>query len=133
KKESPMTVNAAAEPFLTPAGRPVSTPLKDVRTISRQMVGHFIENVVPCATLPGEALDGDITTITKVCLELTRSILDGRDPQGRTDRVQAAAADWAREGIPIGTVNHAIHEGFKLGFDLLLANVNTLDSDTVAG
>ncbi|MEU4412545.1 MULTISPECIES: PucR family transcriptional regulator [Nocardia] len=128
-----MTANAAAEPFLTPAGRPVSTPLKDVRTVSRQMVGHFIENVVPCATLPGEALDGDITTITKVCLELTRSILDGRDPQGRTDRVQAAAADWAREGIPIGTVNHAIHEGFKLGFDLLLANVNTLDSDTVAG
>ncbi|MFC4126817.1 PucR family transcriptional regulator [Nocardia rhizosphaerae] len=128
-----MTANTAAEPFLTPAGWPVSTPLKDVRTVSRQMVGHFIENVVPCATLPGEALDGDITTVTKVCLELTRSMLDGRDPQGRTERVQDAAADWAREGIPIGTVNHAIHEGFKLGFDLLLANVNTLDFETVAG
>jgi hypothetical protein len=34
------------------------------------MVGHFIENVVPCRTLPGEALNGDITTITWVCLEL---------------------------------------------------------------
>ncbi|BDT87534.1 PucR family transcriptional regulator [Nocardia cyriacigeorgica] len=128
-----MSVAASAEPFLTSSGRPVSTPLKDVRTISRQMVGHFIENVVPCATLPGEALDGDITTVTRVCLELTNSMLDGRDLRGRTERVQDAAADWAREGIPIDTIHHAIHEGFKLGFDLILENGTIHDFDTAVG
>ncbi|WP_194820488.1 CdaR family transcriptional regulator [Nocardia sp. XZ_19_385] len=128
-----MSVTTSSEPFLTSSGRPVSTPLKDVRTVSRQMVGHFIENVVPCATLPGEALHGDVTTITRVCLELTRSMLDGRDLPGRTERVRAAAAGWAREGIPIDTIQHAIHEGFKIGFDLILANGITQDHETVAG
>lgn len=113
-----MAAPTSIEPFLTAAGRPVSTPLKDVRSVARQMVVHFIENVAPCATLPGEALDGDVTTVTRVCLELTRSMLDGRDLPGRVERVQAAAADWAREGIPIDTIHHAVHEGFKLGFDL---------------
>ncbi|WP_084458687.1 PucR family transcriptional regulator [Nocardia caishijiensis] len=97
------------------------------------MVVHFIENVVPCATLPGEALDGDVTTVTRVCLELTRSMLDGRDLPGRVERVQAAAADWAREGIPIDTIHHAVHEGFKLGFDLVITNVTNHDYDTVVG
>ncbi|WP_280253740.1 PucR family transcriptional regulator [Nocardia abscessus] len=128
-----MSVATSAVPFLTSSGQPVSTPLKDVRTISRQMVGHFIENVVPCATLPGEALDGDITTVTRVCLELTKSMLDGRDLPGRTERVRDAAGDWAREGIPIDTIHHAIHEGFKIGFDLLLADATTHDYATVAG
>ncbi|MCA2206998.1 MULTISPECIES: helix-turn-helix domain-containing protein [Nocardia] len=128
-----MAVTTSIEPFLTASGRPVSTPLKDVRTISRQMVVHFIENVVPCATLPGEALDGDVTTVTRVCLELTRSMLDGRDLPGRVERVQAAAADWAREGIPIDTIHHAVHEGFKLGFDLVITNVTNHDYDTVVG
>ncbi|MFC8383351.1 PucR family transcriptional regulator [Nocardia sp. NPDC057272] len=121
------------EPFLTVSGRPVSNPLKDVRTISRQMVVHFIENVVACGTLPGEALDGDVTTVTRVCLELTRSMLDGRDIPGRVERVQAAAADWAREGIPIDTIHDAVHEGFKLGFDLVITNVTNHDYDTVVG
>ncbi|MFE3445182.1 PucR family transcriptional regulator [Nocardia sp. NPDC059180] len=128
-----MSVATSAEPFLTASGGLVSTPLKDVRTISRQMVGHFVENVAPCATLPGEALDGDITAITRVCLEMTKSMLDGRDLPGRTERVQDAAADWAREGIPIDTIHHAIHEGFKLAFDLLLVNGTPHDYDTVVG
>ncbi|NKX85993.1 PucR family transcriptional regulator [Nocardia coubleae] len=128
-----MAVTTSIEPFLTAAGRPVSTPLSDVRAISRQMVVHFIENVVPCGTLPGEALDGDITTVTRICLELTRSMLDGRDLPGRVERVQAAAADWAREGIPIDTIHHAVYEGFKLGFDLIITNVTNHDYDTMVG
>lgn len=128
-----MAVSPSIAPFLTAAGRPVSNPLKDVRTISRQMVGHFIENVVPCATLPGEVLDGDVTTVTRVCLELTRGALDGRDLPGRLEQIQAAAADWAREGIPIDTIHNAVHEGFKLGFDLVIAGVTNQDHETVVG
>ncbi|MFD5177973.1 PucR family transcriptional regulator [Nocardia sp. NPDC058379] len=128
-----MAGSASLTPFLTAAGRPVSTPLKDVRAISRQMVGHFIENVAPCATLPTEVLDGDVTTVTRVCLELTGGVLDGRDLPGRLERIQAAAAGWAREGIPIDTIHNAVHEGFKLGFDLVTANVNNHDHATVVG
>ncbi|MFD6398891.1 PucR family transcriptional regulator [Nocardia sp. NPDC060249] len=125
-----MVVVKSIAPFLTATGRPVSTPLRDVRTISRQMVGHFIENVVPCATLPGEVLDGDVTTVTRVCLELTRSMLDGRDLPGRVERIQDAAAGWAREGIPIDTIHNAVQEGFRLGFDLVITDVTSHDHDT---
>ncbi|MFD3430220.1 PucR family transcriptional regulator [Nocardia fluminea] len=94
------------------------------------MVGHFIENVVPCATLPGEVLDGDVTAVTRVCLELTKSMLDGRDLPGRVESIQAAAAGWAREGIPIDTIHNAVQEGFRLGFDLVITNVISHDHDT---
>ncbi|MFI6871579.1 PucR family transcriptional regulator [Nocardia sp. NPDC050406] len=98
----------------------MSSPLKDVWALSRQMVGHFVENVAPCGTLPGDAIYGDITTITRTCLEIAVSMLDGTDLPAKTERLQEAAAQWAREGVPIDTIHHAIHEGFKIGFDLVV-------------
>ncbi|MBF6330799.1 PucR family transcriptional regulator [Nocardia transvalensis] len=92
----------------------------DVRNLSRQLVGHFAAHVAPCATLPGDALRGDITAVTRICLELTIDVLEGRQPDDKVEFLQQAAAGWAREGIPIDTVHHAVHEGFKLAFDLLL-------------
>ncbi|MFE3224816.1 PucR family transcriptional regulator [Nocardia sp. NPDC059228] len=99
----------------------MSLPLKDVRALSRQMVGHFVETVAPCGTLPGDAIHGDITVITRVCLELAVSMLDGSNIPEKTGQLQNAAAQWAREGVPIGTIHHAIHEGFKIGFDLVVS------------
>ncbi|RDI52860.1 PucR family transcriptional regulator [Nocardia mexicana] len=96
----------------------------DLRNLSRQLVGHFATHVAPCATLPGDALHGDITTVTRVCLELTIDLLEGREPDDKVERLQRAAADWAREGIPIDTVHHAVHEGFRLAFDLLLTRAD---------
>ncbi|MGF6883052.1 hypothetical protein ABIA39_001993 [Nocardia sp. GAS34] len=104
---------------LTMAGRPMSLPLKDVWALSRQMVGHFVENVAPCGTLPGDAIAGDVTTITRTCLELAVSMLDGKDIRAKTERLEDAAGQWAREGVPINTIHHAIHEGFKIGLDLV--------------
>lgn len=104
---------------LTMAGRPMSLPLKDVWALSRQMVGHFVENVAPCGTLPGDAITGDVTTITRTCLELAVSMLDGKDIRAKTERLEDAAGQWAREGVPINTIHHAIHEGFKIGLDLV--------------
>ncbi|MBF6243994.1 MULTISPECIES: PucR family transcriptional regulator [Nocardia] len=99
-------------------------PRHDVRVLSRQLVGHFAEHVAPCSTLPGDALHGDITAVTRVCLELTVDILEGREPDEKVGRLQRAAANWAREGIPIDTVHHAVHEGFRLAFDLLLTQTD---------
>ncbi|AYF79148.1 PucR family transcriptional regulator [Nocardia yunnanensis] len=111
---------------LTVAGMPLSRPLQDVRELSRRLVGHFVETVVPCATLPGDALRGDVTIITRTCLELAASMLDGRDLPEKTRRLEVAAAQWAREGIPIDTIHHAIHEGFRVGQDLVMAGASSM-------
>ncbi|TQM31907.1 PucR family transcriptional regulator [Nocardia bhagyanarayanae] len=117
---------------LTVSGRPVSTHLRDVRTISERMVGHFLETVAPCNTLPGDALGGDVAAVTRVCLELATRMLDGgEDIDAEIGRVGVAAAQWAREGIPIDTIQHAINEGVKLGFDLVLANATTSDQQSL--
>lgn len=116
-----MPVDSTEKAGLTFSGRPMSSPLKDVWALSRQMVGHFVENVAPCGTLPGDAIYGDITTITRTCLEIAVSMLDGTDLPAKTERLQDAAAQWAREGVPIDTIHHAIHEGFKIGFDLVVS------------
>ncbi|RMI30103.1 PucR family transcriptional regulator [Nocardia stercoris] len=114
-----MTVEGPPRAGLSVSGTPMSTPLKDVGTLAGQMVGHFVETVVACGTLPGDAIHGDVTTITRTCLELAVSLLDGRDVPEQTRRLEVAAAQWAREGIPIDTIHHAIHEGFKIGLDLV--------------
>ncbi|MFC9894670.1 PucR family transcriptional regulator [Nocardia sp. NPDC127579] len=116
-----MTVTSEDRPGLTMSGKPMSQPLQDVRGLARHMVGHFVENVVPCGTLPGEAIRGDVTSITRICLELAVSMLDGRNLPTKIQRLQDAAARWAREGVPIDTIHHAIHEGFKIGVDLVVA------------
>ncbi|RJO73433.1 PucR family transcriptional regulator [Nocardia panacis] len=108
----------------------MSAPLKDIRSLSRQMVGHFAANVAPCGTLPGDALNGDATAVTRVCLEIAVSVLDGRDLPGKMKRVECAAAEWAREGVPINAIHHAIHEGFKIGLDLVMADADTVDAHT---
>ncbi|MGW0179493.1 PucR family transcriptional regulator [Nocardia sp. NPDC003345] len=109
----------------------MSAPLKDVHRVSRKMVGHFVENVTTCGTLPGDVVSGEITAITRACLETAVAVLDGGDIPAQTGRLAAAAEEWAREGIPITTILHAIHEGFKLGLDLIAAAATERDLNSV--
>ncbi|MEU1209771.1 helix-turn-helix domain-containing protein [Nocardia sp. NPDC005825] len=117
-----MAVGIPARTGLTVSGTPISSPLKDVRGVAQHMVGHFVETVAPCGTLPGDAIHGDVTAITRTCLELAVGMLDGRDIPEKTKRLEEAAGQWAREGIPIDTIHHAIHEGFKIGSELVMAS-----------
>ncbi|MBH0779199.1 PucR family transcriptional regulator [Nocardia bovistercoris] len=126
-----MTVDSSARPSLTLSGRPMSSQLQDIRSLSRQMVGHFVENVAPCGTLPGDAISGDVTTITRICLEFAVTMLDGRDIPAKLQRLQDAAAGWAREGVPIDTIHHSIHEGFKIGLDLVVSGASIKDYDNL--
>ncbi|MFD0360816.1 PucR family transcriptional regulator [Nocardia sp. GCM10030253] len=126
-----MSVDSSTWPSLTLAGQPMSSPLKDVRTLSRQMVGHFVENVIPCGTLPVDAISGDVTTITRTCLELAVSMLDGQGIPEKVQRLQDAAAGWAREGVPIDTIHHSIHEGFQMGLNLVVSNASIKDYDSL--
>ncbi|WP_433684928.1 PucR family transcriptional regulator [Nocardia sp. CA-119907] len=126
-----MTANETLPRGLTVSGKPMSTPLQDVRTVSRQLVGHFVDNVTPCATLPGDIIAGDVTTVTGVCLEVAVSMLDGADIPAKTDRLAEAAAGWAREGVPIDTILHSIHEGFKIGMDLVFSDATATDYESL--
>ncbi|QIS04009.1 PucR family transcriptional regulator [Nocardia brasiliensis] len=126
-----MSIDSSARQSLTLAGKPMSSPLKDVRALSRQMVGHFVANVIPCGTLPADAISGDVTTITRVCLEFAVSVLDGQDIPEKLQRIRDAAAAWAREGVPIDTIHHAIHEGFKMGLDLVVSDASIKDYDSL--
>ncbi|GAA5049709.1 PucR family transcriptional regulator [Nocardia callitridis] len=122
--------NTLTTPYIV-SGRPAATHLRDVRNVARQLVSHFVDNVVPCRTLPGDALQGEVTTVTRICLELAMNMLDGNDVPAKTERVQAAAAEWAREGIPIDAIQHAVHEGFRVGFDLIFAHATAPDYPTL--
>ncbi|MFI1235043.1 PucR family transcriptional regulator [Nocardia salmonicida] len=128
-----MSVHNPPRPSLTVSGRPMSLPLKDVRALSRQMVGHFVANVAPCGTLPGDAISGDVTTITRICLEFAVGMLDGRDVPSQLQRLQDAASAWAREGVPIDTIHHSIAEGFKMGLDLVISSASGKDFDSLVG
>lgn len=104
----------------TAPATPISDPLSDVRTLSTALVAHFAEHVARCGTLPGDALRGEVTTVTRTALELAHGVLEGRDMSSKIERLQRAGAEWAREGIPIGTIHRAVHDGFALGFDLIV-------------
>ncbi|WP_194814154.1 CdaR family transcriptional regulator [Nocardia sp. XZ_19_385] len=120
-----MTVDTSPNPGRTRPGTSLAEPLRNVRALSREMVTHFLETVVSCRTLPGESLDGDVTTVTRMCLELAVSMLDGTDAPEKIRRLEHAAAQWAREGVPIDTVHRAMHEGFRLGLDLVVMSAAT--------
>ncbi|MET8423337.1 helix-turn-helix domain-containing protein [Nocardia sp. NPDC004860] len=122
-----MTIAGALRGGLIVSGRPMSTPLQDVQGVSRRLVGHFVDNVIPCGTLPGDVISGDVTAVTRVCLELAVAMLDGEDIPEKAGRLAEAAAGWAREGVPIDTVLHSIHEGFQIGMDLVLSKVTEHD------
>ncbi|MGY1900421.1 PucR family transcriptional regulator [Nocardia gipuzkoensis] len=122
-----MTTTGALRSGLTVSGKPMSLPTQDLQGVSRQLVEHFIDNVTTCATMPGDIIAGDVTAITRVCLELSVSMLDGQDIPAKTGRLAQAAADWAQEGVPIDTILHSIHEGFKVGMDLIFSNVTVKD------
>ncbi|WP_067562986.1 PucR family transcriptional regulator [Nocardia acidivorans] len=122
-----MTTDGALREGLTVSGKPMSGPLQDVRALAQQLVGHFVDKVVPCGTLPGDVISGDVTAVTRVCLELAVDMLDGQDTPATIERLSEAAAGWAREGVPIDTILHSIHEGFKFGMDLISQNSTERD------
>jgi hypothetical protein len=100
---------------------------EDVSAISRRMVEHFVDTVLPCGALPRAALEDEVTTITRVCLALAVTMLDGTTAPERSERLQEAAATWARAGIPIDVIHHAVHDGLKMAFDRISAHATTGD------
>lgn len=126
---SPVVDESHGRVGLTVSGVPMSSPLRNVRELSRRMVGHVVENVAPCGTLPTDAVSGDVAAITRVSVEFAIGMLDGRNVPARTKRLERAAAQWAREGVPIDRVHQAVHEGVKMGLETVVAGVGPARRD----
>ena len=110
------------------AGTLASTPLRDVESVARKMVGHFAANT-PCHTLPGEQLRGDVTEFTVKCLGLATRLLDER--RGPTPKevgeLGSKAAPWARAGVPLESVLSVYHEGIQIGWNLVAERAGSSD------
>ncbi|WP_324193899.1 PucR family transcriptional regulator [Nocardia blacklockiae] len=92
---------------------------EDVWSVSRRIVAHLVERVVPCGALPGEALRGEVSTVIRLCLQLAVRSFDGRESPGTLVRLEQAAARWAREGIALEVIQQALHEGFRVAAGFL--------------
>ncbi|EOM74775.1 PucR family transcriptional regulator [Rhodococcus rhodnii] len=75
----------------------------------------------------GLRVGGGIRTdeIARGCLRLTSSALGGGHAPTDDDLGEfgAAAAQWARDGIPLDTVLETIHDGFRMGWSRIAADV----------
>ncbi|WP_406230871.1 PucR family transcriptional regulator [Nocardia sp. NBC_01009] len=112
-------------------GQPASVPLQNTDRVTSRMVGYFATCMAPCRTLPGEQLRGDVTKLTRSCLALAAEMFDKRavPDDEQLDEVREAAAQWAREAVPLGTILRAYHEGLRIAFGLVTARAKADDVD----
>ncbi|WP_280235656.1 PucR family transcriptional regulator [Nocardia cyriacigeorgica] len=125
-----MIENAMRSGCQTP-GRPISPAVHDVRRISRRLVDHLASSVPPFTTLRAEVMAGEVAAMVRACVEWSLQRMSGDDTPLPTDRIDAAAARWAKDGLPIDAVLHAFHAGFKAGLDLLFARTEPTGSDDI--
>ncbi|MEU0505256.1 helix-turn-helix domain-containing protein [Nocardia sp. NPDC005998] len=118
-----------ADPVLEIGGQPASIPLMNTDRVASRMVGYFATCMAPCRTLPGEQLRGDVTKLTRSCLALAAEMFDKRMVPGNEQlgEVREAAAQWAREAVPLGTILRAYHEGLRIAFGLVTARAKADD------
>ncbi|MFD3747468.1 PucR family transcriptional regulator [Nocardia sp. NPDC058633] len=110
---------------------PIRRPLPDVGTLTGQLVSHFIDSVSTRNTLLGDAISGDVTTMTTKCREVGDRVIAGRDVSHELSWFSAAAASWAREGVPIDTMLLAFYEALQLSLDVLCAPEAAHDRDAL--
>lgn len=114
-------------------GQPASVPLQNTEGVASRMVGYFATCVAPCRTLPGEQMRGDVTKVTRFCLALAAEMFDRRmvPDDAQLGEVREAAAQWAREAVPLGTILRAYHEGLRIAFGLVTEGARADDVDEV--
>ncbi|MFE9787720.1 PucR family transcriptional regulator [Nocardia salmonicida] len=107
------------------------SPLPDTASLTNQLVSHFIDNVATRDTQLGDAIHGDIATVTKKCLEISDGVMAGRNVSDQLDWFSAAAAGWAREAVPIDTILHAFYESLQVSVDLICTSDAAYDRDAL--
>ncbi|WP_106195651.1 PucR family transcriptional regulator [Umezawaea tangerina] len=107
---------------LTVNGRPLHEQLVRGRSIARDLVARFVEEIPLYQALPREELDGDITRITATNLRIVERMLRTGLPPTEADLgdLATSAARRATEGVPLGAVLTAYSLGIRAMWHALL-------------
>lgn len=115
------------------SGPSIALSTRDPQTLARQVITHLIATGAlraPARSEPG----ADISAVVRLCLTWAIQRLEGAAAPERTERLEAAAAGWARAGTPLDAVLHAVHVGFAHGLELLCGRGGSAErGDIVAG
>lgn len=100
--------------------RSAAASLKNIQRLSDRMVEHYLATT-NCRSLPDHVLRGEIRAVAVNCLRMAATVLDGRGKPTEDEKAKLAAdaERWAREGVPIDTILHALHEGSKMAHKLV--------------
>ncbi|MEV4238293.1 MULTISPECIES: helix-turn-helix domain-containing protein [unclassified Nocardia] len=122
-----MTTESLVRPERNGLDRPISPSARDIDRLTREVMAHLAESDEQCGALPGQTLVRDVKAVVRICLGWLIHCVNGHVLPTSTDRLAIAAAGCTREGIPVDTVLHAVHEGFKVGMDLIFARTGPAD------
>lgn len=122
-----MTIESLVRPERNGLDRPISPSARDIDRLTRDVMAHLAESDEQCGALPGQTLVRDVKAVVRICLGWLIHCANGHALPTGTDRLAIAAAGCTREGIPVDTVLHAVHEGFKVGLDLIFARTGPAD------
>ncbi|MFE9322133.1 PucR family transcriptional regulator [Nocardia sp. NPDC052278] len=122
-----MTIESLVRPERNGLDRPITPSTRDIDRLTREVMAHLAESDEQCGALPGQTLVRDVKAVVRICLGWLIQCVNGDALPTETDRLAIAAAGCTREGIPVDTVLHAVHEGFKVGLDLIFARTGPAD------
>ncbi|MDE1670942.1 PucR family transcriptional regulator [Nocardia gipuzkoensis] len=92
-----------------------TTRCADLVPATEHIVRHLLDIIPRRHVTSGNLLREEIRATVANCLDLVAS---GRpEPPDRTVRIFEAATRWAGVGVPMDTVQHLVHEGFRLYLD----------------
>lgn len=97
--------------------------------------GVGVGSLKGCAS-QGKALSAmEVSALTGLCSDLAVAMLDGHGaPAADLNGVAHAVPEWARAGVPLDAIHHAIHDGFRRGIQQFSANAcRSVAPDVAAG
>lgn len=107
-------------PHSGPENSPAVPARPEIHRISRDLTAQLARSGLACAGAPSSPAGADLAAVVRACLGwLIQRLEQGRAPEGRIERLEPAAAEWARDGVPIDTVLRAVHRGVGAGLDAL--------------
>ncbi|MBF6125809.1 PucR family transcriptional regulator [Nocardia brasiliensis] len=109
-----MTIDSLDRPECGVLRRQLSSSARDLDVLTRTVITHLATGPMAQTVQRGE-----VKAVVRICLEWLIQRLNGHPVPTVTDRLESAAGECARAGIPIDTVLHAVNEGCKLGLDLI--------------
>lgn len=97
------------------------TSAQHIETLARA-VSDRIQSAAPIRTSLHRSTSDDAASVARACLRLAIALVDGPERPEFGHEVELAAEQWARDGIAIDTIIDTLHDGVRIGMNLLAAS-----------